>query len=364
MTLRGMTWDHPRGYGPLRAFAATGRTEVVVEWDAQPLADFESRPLRELAARYDLLVIDHPGLGAALADHALLPLDEVFAPADLATWESAAAGPTWPSYAVDGRQWALPIDAATQVGVYRPDVLDRPPSRWSQVAQIVRRTPSALCLGGPHALLTLLACGAPGAGFVPEERGSAVLTLLRELWTRVDRDVSLRDPIAVHEAMAAGAIAYCPLAYGYACYAVPAAGGHALAWADAPGWSTDQPGSILGGTGLAVAARTAPAGAEIRAWTRAFLAPDVQSGLVPEHAGQPADRAVWAPGPVDDEAGHYYTATARSLAHARIRPRHRGWIPVQDAASEIVRECVTGGLDPAKAVAEINRRYADSKRPA
>ena len=45
--LRGITWDDPRGWGPLeevgRAFAGTpaGR-EVSVEWDIQPLEGFES----------------------------------------------------------------------------------------------------------------------------------------------------------------------------------------------------------------------------------------------------------------------------------------------------------------------------------
>ena len=43
------------------------------------------------------------------------------------------------------------------------------------------------------------------------------------------------DPITVHEAMAAEPdLAYCPLAYGYASYARPAPGRHALRWADAP----------------------------------------------------------------------------------------------------------------------------------
>lgn len=358
MSLRGMTWDHPRGYGPLRAFGGA-------QWDAQPLEDFEAKPLRELAEHYDLLVIDHPGLGAALVDGALLPLDEVFDADDLARWQAAGVGPTWLSYRLPGpaggpaaaRQWALPIDAATQVSVYRPDRLDRAPADWSEVARTVRQVPSALCLGGPHAMLMLLALAMDpgGARLLAADRAVEALTLLRELWPAVDQSVSLRNPIAVHEALAGGTIAYCPLAYGYASYARPTPGTSALAWADAPSWAdaAGVPLSVLGGTGLAVTTRAAGRLDEVRAWARAFLDPAVQAGLVPDHAGQPADVTVWAPGRVDDAWGHYYSSTVRSVTHARVRPRYNGWIAVQDAGSEIVRECVTGALDPSAAVTRI-----------
>ena len=66
MTLRGMTWDHPRGYRPLEAFAAHCPA-AGVSWDRQSLAAFEAQPIAELARSYDLMVIDHPGLGAAIA---------------------------------------------------------------------------------------------------------------------------------------------------------------------------------------------------------------------------------------------------------------------------------------------------------
>ena len=38
MTLRGLTWDHPRAYQPLQAFA-THRPDLAVSWDRQSLAD-------------------------------------------------------------------------------------------------------------------------------------------------------------------------------------------------------------------------------------------------------------------------------------------------------------------------------------
>jgi multiple sugar transport system substrate-binding protein len=83
------------------------------------------------------------------------------------------------------------------------------------------------------------------------------IELLRAIWRVADKEVSAGDPIAVHEAMAASAdLAYCPLAYGYASYARPATGRHALRWADAPrSLRSDRPGTVLGGTGRASSTR-------------------------------------------------------------------------------------------------------------
>ncbi|TIP82858.1 MAG: carbohydrate ABC transporter substrate-binding protein, partial [Mesorhizobium sp.] len=60
VTLKGMTWSHPRGYNPMVACSALWkqRTGVAVEWDKRSLQDFESFPVEELARAYDLIVID------------------------------------------------------------------------------------------------------------------------------------------------------------------------------------------------------------------------------------------------------------------------------------------------------------------
>ena len=229
-----------------------------MHWDRQPLADFEAHPIEELALRYDLLVIDHPGLGAAVAAGALLPLDTLFGPNELARWQETSIGSTWASYRLDGEQWALPIDAAAQVSVRRPDlVADAPPSTWSGVDRWFGRVPSALCLGGPHALLMLLAMCAEseplraGDPLVPPDAGTRALQLLQDLWARCDQEVSLLDPIGVHEALAGDSpVAYCPLVYGYATYARTA---HPLAWSDATsgnGLSTSANGLSTSANGL------------------------------------------------------------------------------------------------------------------
>src|SRR5699024_7906778 len=109
----------------------------------------------QLARRYDLLVLDHPHLGDAIATDSLCPLDELFAPDQVQRWVQEAAGPTIASYQFGGRLWALPLDAATQVSVRRPDLVPEAPASWDGVAPLAEQGLVALSLAGPHAFLSL-----------------------------------------------------------------------------------------------------------------------------------------------------------------------------------------------------------------
>ncbi|MFY9511985.1 MAG: carbohydrate ABC transporter substrate-binding protein, partial [Rubrivivax sp.] len=117
--LRGMTWDHPRGVDPLVACATLWqqRSGVAIDWERRSLQDFESFPVDELARRYDLIVIDHPHVGQVMRENCLRPFDG----AGLAGIADGSVGASYNSYHWQGRQWALPIDAATQVQAWRPD---------------------------------------------------------------------------------------------------------------------------------------------------------------------------------------------------------------------------------------------------
>ena len=145
----GLTWDHPRGRQALERSAASG---TLIEWHVHPLEGFESSPIDELAARYDVIVLDHPHLGDALATGALQSLDTVFEPEWLATLR--CVGPSIPSYELDGHLWALPLDAATQVSARLPERVPENPATWTEVVELSHHQPVALSLAGPHAYLS------------------------------------------------------------------------------------------------------------------------------------------------------------------------------------------------------------------
>ncbi len=84
ITLKGMTWDHSRGFTPMAATAQRFHElhpEVEIRWDKRSLQEFADKPIAELAATYDLLVIDHPWAGFASRSGVLLDLNKLL-PAD------------------------------------------------------------------------------------------------------------------------------------------------------------------------------------------------------------------------------------------------------------------------------------------
>jgi multiple sugar transport system substrate-binding protein len=367
VTLRGLTWDHPRGYLVLDALAATAEPGYSVRWERQPLEDFESRPLRTLADDFDLLVIDHPGLGEAVRDGSLQPLGRFFGPAELAGWRDLTIGASFDSYRLGGQQWALPLDAAAQVSVCRPDMMDECPATWADARRVARDHRTAVCLGGPHAFLMFAAlCVASGARpatspeeFVPAAAGAGALDIMADLLAHADREVSMANPIGVLDAMAApGGPAYCPLVYGYVTYHRPVPGRRRLAAFDAPA-GPGGVGSVLGGTGIAVtrsAAQTTAQAAAVTGLLRRLLSGPVQLGLYAELGGQSSYRQAWR-GDGDGPGGGFYRATRRTVESAWVRPRFAGYPAFQTAASAVLRDGLLGGEDHGVMVRKVNEMF-------
>jgi len=354
---RGLTWDHPRGYGALRAAA---QLQPLIDWDVHSLEGFESAPIKDICARYDLVVLDHPHLGEAMAQSCLRPLDEIFDAKDLARIASASIGRTYDSYHMDGRQWALPLDAASQVMAVRADLLNEVPTSWDEVRALSARTGKvAMSLAGPHALLSFLSIAAaldPAADLRNGDRWHthAVATqaceLLLELAARSPASVRALNPIGLLAHMTEHEdVILCPLVYGYVNYASGSLA-HPLAFHDAPSAQPGVPGAILGGTGIAISHRCEP-DADLREHLLWLMSQAAQTGFIPEHDGQPSNLASWADPQVNAASGDFYRQTTRTLSHAQIRPRHDGYIAFQDRGSAMLREGVGAGT-PASQLAD------------
>ncbi|MFE9043415.1 extracellular solute-binding protein [Streptomyces sp. NPDC007818] len=359
MTYRGLTWDHPRGHDALAAAAGE-----LVSWDVQPLEGFESHPIEDLCARYDLVVLDHPHLGEALAAGCLTPLDALFTTEELTAWERASIGPTMRSYALDGRQWAVPLDAATQVAATRTDLVGEAPATWDEVRALARRAPVALSLAGPHAFLTFtslaVALGEEPAAdpdeLISTETGLAVLDLMAAVHSRAPAEAHGLNPIGLLELMAdTDRLAHCPLVYGYVTYAPR------VTFTDAPvAVPGGRPGSTLGGTGLAVSARCSPSPALLD-HIRWLMSPAAQTDFLPRHRGQPSARAAWTnPTTV---AADFYRRTTRTCEQAWVRPRHAGYIGFQSAASAAVREALAAATTHREALDRMRALHRASRNP-
>jgi multiple sugar transport system substrate-binding protein len=373
--LRGMTWGHRRAIDPLTGTLGQFRDrhpDIAVEWNSRPLSGFEFQPVEDLARDYDLIILDHPFMGDAARKGYLRDLAPM-----LAGRERDYVGPSLASYHYESSIYAVPVDAACQVSVYRPDLMERmdmlPPRSWQEVMALSQRAQQhglqlAIAFCGVHSLMTLFTLMAslgrpcaqmPGEPLCDRPAAREALGLMRSLARFCPREIFDWNSIALHEAMAQGnVLAYCPAVY---CYATYGEGDrpHPLRFADLPGATSPSPqGSTIGGTGLAVSASCK---APEAALAYAAFAADPQTQLTfGLHHGQPARIEAWESDALDQRFGGAYSATRATLENSWIRPRYAGYLGFQKRGGELVEQHLRGNLGEAKLIEELERSFAQS----
>ena len=371
MTARhlGLTWDHPRGFNALAVAEREIAPPGLLHWDKQPLEGFESHPISDLAERYDLLVLDHPHVGEAVALDCLLPLERVFSAAEIKGWAAASVGATMESYRWQGLHWALPLDVAAQVTAWRSDLAGDPPRTLDDVLRLSESVPVALSIAGPHAVLSFfsihIALGSePGGGDLMDDGiGAEALDLLARLHRRAPPGTGRLNPVGLLNAMATtDAIACIPLVYGYVNYATPPAHHKAISFADAPTGPGGR-GSVLGGTGLALTKRARPDPA-LFDHLRWLMSPEAQAGFIPRHDGQPSARFAWSDPAVNARSAGFFRATLATTEAAWVRPRHDGTIAFQTEASALIRRCLGGGASAPDTLSVLRNLWQRSRRGA
>lgn len=373
ITLRGMTWDHARGFDPMVATAAAfaaAHPGVTIAWEKRSLQAFADRPIGEMAETYDLMVIDHPHVGEVARTGQLLALDTLGRAAEMAALAAGSVGLSHPSYAFDGHQWALAIDTATPVACFRPDLLDKAPRLWPQVRDLARTGQVAFALVPINALMCFFGIARNLGHAVAEDdrliapgAGAEVLDLLREIVAHMDPRCLTLDPIGIYEWLGrtADAPAYSPFGYGYTNYSRAGYCPFPLQFTDAPGIRADDAtGTVLGGTGIAISARTKAPGiaADYAFWIAGAAC---QRGLYFQSGGQPGHAAAWEDDACNAAAHDFFRATRRTLDSAWLRPRHNGYMGFQDRGGEIVHACLRGEASVATTLDALDRAWAESR---
>lgn len=372
VTLKGMTWSHPRGYDPMVECSKLWfeKTGVAIHWEKRSLQDFETYPVEELARAYDVIVIDHPHVGQITSEGCLAPLDVTGREGERSALAAASVGQSYPSYAWNGRQWAFPIDAATQVQAWRPDLGDRV-SSWSDMLDLARQRKVLLPMRPPHSLMCFYTlcgnlghpCAADGrADLVDPDGGVAAFDMLRELVALIDPACFDMDPIAVLEAMSApAATAVCaPLIYGYVSYSVAGFRPSLVQFGDIPVAGRNGPvGSALGGTGIAVSAfsENVAAATDFAYW---IASGDIQRHTYALGGGQPGHGQAWDDDAVNAATADFYRATRATLERAWVRPRHDGYMAFQQAASDRINAGLQRKETARVVVDDLNRLFVES----
>jgi multiple sugar transport system substrate-binding protein len=378
ITLKGLTWDHPRGYAPLLGGAPQyerRHSEIKIHWDRRTLREFGEAPIEQHLDRYDLLIVDHPFVGFAAAHAALVDLAAHVSEAEKLRFAADSVGPSWESYWYGGGLWAFPIDAATQVASYRPDLLlalsPAVPNTFDGVLELgkkARKTGKYIVVPAcPTDAISLFFTLSANLGYAIREDRELFLddSAATEVLDRLHALIALAhpksvewNPIQVYDFMISSSDAvYCPYGFGYSNYSrvgnsvrlkftnAPAAGQRGCA------------GTMLGGTGIAISKLSAHP-LEAIAYAKWLVSPEHQRGTYFREGGQPASLSAWTDSSVNAMADGFFSGTLKTLQTAYLRPRFDGFVRFFEAAGIEISRCLRREVKDAALIQWLNDRYA------
>lgn len=361
--LKGMTWDHPRGYECVVAASRLyeQQTGVSIEWDKRSLQAFADAPIDELARAYDFIILDHPHVGLIAEQNALLELSP---PID----SKASMGGSPESYFWGGKCWAYAADAACQMAVHRPDITNRLPETWegfkaADAADFRALTP-LLPVDAFDMMMTLVA----GRGeerlpfspseFTSEKNGLYALDILKTLYKLGPSEAVEMNPIQVLETLSGSdEFALSPCLFGYVNYARPGFRNHQLVYFDLPvSAGGGKRRGILGGAGIGISAHTAApeAARHFASW---LTSEPVQSGVYLENEGQPANRHTWEAKRTDPTYAGFFDGGWNTMVEAWTRPRDPWFLGFVDDACEIFPDFFLKDRSPADFLADLNKAF-------
>lgn len=371
-----MTWDHARGFDPVQATAHSYgalHPDVQVTWTRRSLREFAERSVIDLAEDYDLIVLDHPWIGTAVAREALLPLDTYLDAGFLRDQAENSVGPSYESYVYQGHVWALPVDVAAQVSAYRPDLLDEVPQTWDAVMRLLQEKPGrvGMALMPVDCLPTFVSlCANLGEGpgqhaehLVSHAIGQQALRMMTHLHVYSHPgSIDWNPPQLLDHMSSTDVVIYCPLLFGYSNYARPGYRPETVLFTNIPLGVDQQPsGAILGGAGLAVSRRCREPEAACQ-YAAYVASPAVQRGEYFRHNGQPGHRSAWVDAQVNAQCSDFFRATLQTLDHAYLRPRFNGYIDFQDAACDILHRFLKDKGDIDQTLTALDAAYRASKK--
>lgn len=380
MELRGITWDHARGYDPLLAVSAAFsrlHPDVTVSWKKRSLKDFGDYPISKLAEDYDLIMIDHPFMADALKEKLLVVLNDHLTPGYLDKLADEQVGPSLDSYCVDGQYQALPVDAATQVAAANMELISNAGAEIPKTFEEV------------FALHAKMGNGSVGAAMAPTDIFSTYMSMVAQLSgtvyfdkeTGIDKDIGMQaaeylyrlkdisapecfemNPINLLDEMAErGRIAYTPYLYGYTNYSREGFRPHLLKFWDAPLLRKDaQVSTQLGGVGIAISSNINKEKLKNAVAYAEYLAsPEIQSGIYTQANGQPAARSAWENAKNDAMTHGFFSQTLHTLDMAFLRPKVPHWNVFQEEAGMVLHRQMKERRPHEEIVQTFNSLYYD-----
>lgn len=379
MILQGMTWDHERGIMPLLAVSEEYHRlhpEIEIHWKKRSLKDFEDYPIEKMVNDYDFIMVDHPFMSEARQEKLLLPLNGLLAEDCLTNLKKENIGLTYDSYWVNGELMALPVDAATQVSVYRPDHFEENGLPVPQTFEEIFNLASMLapgkyigaCMNPTHIFSTYMSLSAQqhGQDFFNKEAGideqtgmfaAECIYRLKDIAAPESYDM---NPIQCLDSMSQNdRIVYAPYIYGYVNYSIEGYSKHRLKFTNAPLLRKDCVASTqIGGVGLAITNRVEGKTLEEAVKFAEYVtSPEVQRTTYTRSHGQPAAMCAWRDAKNNELSLNFFTDTLDTMEKGILRPKVVHWNQFQETESKQLFQQVAAGASCREIAASFNKTY-------
>ena len=358
ITLKGMTWDHARGYDPMIATSkeySKKNSDIEILWDKRSLQAFADRPIELMAHDYDFIVIDHPHVGEASSKKLLynFSLAKNYSN-QLEELSKRSVGMSHASYNFNNGQFALAIDAATPVAAYRPDLLDNIPSNINDVILLAEKNKVLWPLNPVFCITYFNSIAAnwgmpintPEKHFIDKKIGMEILILMKKLTKLLPQECLKMDPIQTLDFMSENNDKiYSPMLYGYVNYSREGFRKNRIKFDDMPSFDTSSKinckGSQIGGTGLAISAfsKNIDLALDYAFWV---ASKDCQSSLFYFSGGQPGHLDAWKNNQINEDSLNFFLSTLKTMEKGWVRPRYNGYMYFQDVAGSIINDFLNG----------------------
>ena len=373
INLKGMTWDHSRGYDPMiatsKAFANKYNNNVSIRWDKRSLQEFADRPIEQMVEEYDLMVIDYPHVGEVSAKGLLQNFNVDEHLDKLESLKKESVGSSHQSYNIDGYQWALAIDAASQVSCFREDLISKIPLSWNELDNLANDNKVLWPLKPVHAISSFYSIynnlgkefDPSNRNFVERKFGIKTLEMMKQIASKLIKECFTMDPIKSAELLSeTDDFVYSPYVYGFSNYSRSGFRKNILTYGDVINLSNKGPaGTHLGGTGIAISKKSEhkDLALEYSYW---IAGSECQKNLFYSSGGQPGNIDAWNDDSINLETNNFFKNTKQTLNLAWVRPRHNGYIKFQDKSGDIINEFLQSNTKESFVIDKLTTLYRES----
>lgn len=346
---------------------------VQIHWEKRTLDEFGHKPIDQLIHDFDLIVTDHPWAGFCFKHNLVYDLTTLIKAEHWNDLEKNCIGPSFESYLFDDRLLAIPIDAATPVPSWRPDLFGQDgihlPHNWSELITLADK--QRVVMPGFDAdlflnwLMILYSLDAHPFESIEDiadkKKGIEAAMLLKRLAEPMPKEIVNWNPINIAELMTRqNTFVYCPFAYSYSNYSRPSFVRYPLQYGNLIKLNDKPLRSILGGTGISISSDCKDIELAID-FALYCASATSQTKLYIYAGGQPVRTEAWQNNNLNAFTGNFFANTYLSHQYAIVRPRYDGFVNLQKNAGVLLQQFILREITDNKMWNSIAHCYRNSR---